>query len=269
MPSESTLAEDLDVVDPVALHKARGGVKKAIASKYHEDIRAKYDELTAAIQSSSSEEDIQLDAKSIGQRRLRNLLLDYLCSVKETPEEREAASVLAMNQFESSYGMTDRYSALSYLVSMDGEESVVARRDAALQIFYDDADGDALILNKWFTVQALADLPDVLDRVKTLVDHPEFTLSNPNRCRSLISAFSTNTAHFHFEDGDGYKFLSDMIAKVDKLNPQVSSRMSGKLIQWKRYSKARGDLMKGELRRLVGMKPISDDLFEVMSRGLK
>lgn len=268
MPTESTLAEELEVVDPVALHKARGDVKKSVARKFYSEIRAKYDELTSAMESNNGE-DIQLDATSIGQRTLRNVLLEYLCSVKETTEERETASELAMNQFESSYGMTDRYAALSCLVNMGGEESVVSRRDAALQKFYDDAAGDALILNKWFTVQALADLPDVLDRVKALTEHPEFTLSNPNRCRSLISAFSGNSANFHAEDGEGYKFLAEMVTKVDKLNPQMSSRMGGGFIQWRRYSEERGALMKAELQKLADMKPISNDLFEIVSRGLK
>lgn len=266
MPSESTLSEELDVVDPVALHEARGNVKKAIARKFYNEIKSKYDELTKAMENNG--DNFQVDATSIGQRRLRNVLLDYLCCIKETPEEREIASKFAMDQFESSYGMTDRYSALSSLVSMDGEESVVARRETALQKFYDDANGDALVLNKWFTVQALADLPDVLDRVKALVDHPEFTLSNPNRCRSLISAFSMNAAHFHAINGDGYKFIGDMVAQVDKLNPQMSSRMGGSLIQWRRYDEKRASLMKAELEKLAGGK-LSNDLFEVVSRGLK
>ena len=115
----------------------------------------------------------------------------------------------------------------------------------------------------------MADLPDVLDRVKALVEHPEFTLTNPNRCRSLISAFSMNAAHFHANGGEGYKFLGEIVAQVDKLNPQMSSRMGGALIQWRKYSEERGALMKDELRKLESMKPISPDLFEVVSRGLK
>mmetsp|Transcript_13607 Transcript_13607/g.20235 ORF Transcript_13607/g.20235 Transcript_13607/m.20235 type:complete len:992 (+) Transcript_13607:46-3021(+) len=269
LPSESTLAEEMTVVDPVALHKARGDVRESLARKYLSEIRAKYDELTEAMESSGSGEDIKLDATSIGQRRLRNVLLGYLCCIKDTAEERDAASELAMKQFESSYGMTDRYSALNCLASMDGEESVVARRDAALQKFYDDANGDALVLNKWFMCQAVADLPDVLDRVKALVKHPDFTLTNPNRCSSLISAFTMNAAHFHAEDGEGYKFLGDMTAQVDKLNPQLSSRMGRGLIQWRKYSEERGALMKEALQELADMKPISSDLFEVVSSSLK
>ena len=264
LPAESTLSEEMKIVDPIGLHKARGNVKKAIARKFHSQIRAKYDDLTSAMEG----KEFSVDATSIGQRRLRNVLLDYLCTVKDTPEERDAASKLAIDQFNASYGMTDKYSALSCLVSMDGEEDVVARRESAIKKFYDDANGDALILNKWFTVQALADLPDVLTRVKALSEHPEFTLANPNRCRSLISAFSMNAAHYHAEDGEGYKFIGDMVAQVDKLNPQMSSRLGGALIQWKRYSEERGALMKAELQKLADMK-LSNDLFEVVSRGLK
>ncbi|EJK44028.1 hypothetical protein THAOC_37468 [Thalassiosira oceanica] len=265
VPSESTLAEELEVVDPIALHKARGDVRKAIARKFYSEIKAKYDELTEAM---GSGEDIKLDATSIGQRRLRNALLGYLCTVKDTPEERDVASELAMKQFESSFGMTDKYSALSNLVSMHGEEVVTQRRDTAVKKFYDDAQGDALVLNKWFTAQAVADTPDVLDRVKVLVDHPDFTLTNPNRFRSLIGAFSMNTA-FHSENGEGYEFFRSMVSEIDKLNPQISARMGGALINWKRYSEERGSKMKAELQKLADMKPISNDLFEVVSRGLK
>ena len=265
LPSESTLAEELDVVDPVAIHKARGTVKKAIARKFQKEIKAKYDELTKAMEADGAE--FKVDALSVGRRRLRNVLLDYLCSIKETAEEQKAAAEIAWAQFEAATGMTDKYAALGALASMDGEGASL--RDEALQKFYDDANGDALVLNKWFTVQALADLPDVLDRVKALTKHPDFTLSNPNRCRSLISAFTMNAAPFHAASGDGYRFVADIIAELDKLNPQISSRMGGSLIQWRRYNAERGALMKAELDRLAGMKPISDDLFEVVSRGLK
>jgi aminopeptidase N len=85
---------------------------------------------------------------------------------------------LAMNHFRNASGMTDKVAALSALASIDGEGE--SARDEALEIFYKDANGDALVLNKWFMMQALADLPDVLERVKKLKEHPDFTLKNPN-----------------------------------------------------------------------------------------
>jgi aminopeptidase N len=264
LPTEGTLAEQVDIVDPVAIRKARGSVKKGLALKFQKEIKEQYDAITKDIE---GEGEFKVDATSVGRRRLRNVLLDYLCSIKETPEEQKAAAALATKHYEAATGMTDKMAALSALASMDGEGA--AARDAALEKFYQEADGDALVLNKWFTVQALADLPDVLERVQKLTDHPDFTLSNPNRCRSLVSAFTMNSAPFHDESGAGYKFLSDIIAKLDKLNPQISSRIAGSLIQWRRYDEKRGALMKSELEKLAAMKPISDDLFEVVSRGLK
>jgi len=264
LPGESTLSEDMDIVDPVAIRKARGAVKQDIARKYQEEIQELYNELTTDMESNG---EFKVDATSVGRRRLRNVLLEYLCSIRETPEEQKTAAAIATNHFDNASGMTDKMAALNALASMDGEGADA--RDAALQKFYDDANGDALVLNKWFSVQALADLPDVLDRVKALTKHPDFTLTNPNRCRSLISAFTMNAAPYHDETGAGYQFLGEILAELDKLNPQISARIAGALIQWRRYDEKRGALMKEELKKLVDMKPISDDMFEVVNRGLK
>ena len=264
LPGESTLAEELDSnVDPVALHKARGAVKNAVARKFQKELLDAYNELTSAM---AADSEFKVDAESVGRRRLRNTILSYLTGIKDTPEEQKTAAELATTHYNNASGMTDKMAALNSLASMDGEGA--SARDAALQRFYDVANGDALVLNKWFSVQALADLPDVLDRVKALMKHPDFTLSNPNRCRSLLSAFTMNSAYFHSEDGEGYKFIADSIAELDKLNPQISSRMGTSLIQWRKYGETRAELMKTELRKLSSMK-LSDDLFEVVNRGLK
>jgi aminopeptidase N len=263
LPSEGTLAELVDVVDPIAIHKAVGTVKKALAREFQSELKERYDELTAAM----ADEEFKVDATAIGMRRLRNLCLSYLCSIRETPEEQTAAAKMAMSHFVKATGMTDKVAALSALASMDGEGA--AARDEAIQKFYDDANGDALVLNKWFQLQAMADLPDVLDRVKKLKEHPDFTIKNPNRCRSLFGAFAGNSASFHQESGAGYEFLGGLLVDLDKLNPQISSRMAGSLISWRKYSETRGALMKKELEKLAVMKPISDDLFEIVNRGLK
>lgn len=265
LPTESTLAEDMEIVDPIGLHKARGTVKKALARKYEKELRAKYDELTQSMEADG--DDLKINAEAIGRRRLRNVLLEYLCSIKETDEEQVAAAELAMGHFQKAKGMTDKVAGLMALASMDGKGA--ALRDQAMQQFYDDAKGDALVLNKWFTVQATADLPDVLDRVKQLKSsHPDFTLRNPNRCRSLIGAYASNSAAFHDEAGESYKFMGEVLMELDQLNPQVSSRLAGSLIQWRRYDEKRGQLMKAELEKLAATK-LSDDLYEIVTRGLK
>ena len=263
LPTESTLAEELDVVDPILIHESHGTVKKAIARKFQAELQSRYDELTAELE---AETEFKVDAAAIGRRRLRNVLLEYLCAIKETDEEQVAAAGLAKSHFDKAKGMTDKMAALSALSSMDGKGADA--RDEAIQKFYDDAGGDALVLNKWFSTQALATLPDALDRVKKLAEHPDFTLKNPNRCRSLVGTFTMNPVAFHMADGSGYKFLGEIIAELDKLNPQVSSRMAGSLIQWRRYDPERSALMRSELEKLSEMK-LSEDLYEIVSKGLK
>lgn len=264
MPSESTLSEEIESdVDPIALKEARGKIKLAIARHNKDELSAVYDQLSAAI---DAEKDFKVDAISVGRRRLRNTILSYLTCIKSTPEEQVAAAALADSHYKLAKGMTDKVAALNALASMDGEGA--ASRDEALIRFYNEAAGDALVLNKWFSIQASADLPDVLDRVKALTKHPDFTLSNPNRFRSLVGAFTANSAPFHAEDGEGYRFVADLTAEIDKLNPQVSSRLATSLIQWRKYGEKRAEMMKGELQKLSEMK-LSEDLYEVVSRGLK
>jgi aminopeptidase N len=264
LPSESTLAEEISEgkVDPVAIHKSRGAVRLAIARKFQKELNEVYESLS----DSMANEEFKVDALAVGRRRLRNTVFSYLTTIKETPEEQKAASKLATDHYDSAICMTDKMAALNSLASMDGEGANA--RESVLQRFYDEANGDALVLNKWFTAQALADLPDVLDRVKALTKHPDFSLKNPNRCRSLLSAFTMNAAAFHSESGEGYKFIAESIADIDKLNPQISSRMGTSLIQWKKYNEERANLMKEQLKNLSQMK-LSDDLFEVVNRGLK
>lgn len=267
LPSESTLAELVDVVDPIAIHNSRGYVKKALAREFQAELKETYDALTKDLTEQEEKDGFKVDAASIGRRRLRNVCLDYVCSVRETPEEQVAAAELAKAHYESASCMTDKIAALSCLASMDGEGAMT--RDEIMARFYEEeAKDDALVLNKWFTVQAMADLPDILDRVKTLREHPDFTLKNPNRCRSLIGAFCMNAA-FHEQSGAGYAFLRNVLEKLDPLNPQISSRLAGNLITWKKYNEERGALMKSELQKLSELKPISDDMFEIVSRGLK
>lgn len=262
LPTEGTLAELVDVVDPIAIHKSRGNVKKSLAREFQEDLMKRYEALTEAMSSG----EFKVDAESIGTRRLRNVCLDYLCSIRETPEEQKAAAELAKKHYESAICMTDKVAALNCLASMYGEGAET--RDEFLQRFYDEAGGDALVLNKWFSIQATADLPDILVRVKALKEHPDFTLKNPNRCRSLVGAFTMNSA-FHDDSGAGYQFIREVLEELDPINPQISSRLAGSLITWKKYDEVRGAKMKAELENLSKLKPISDDMFEIVSRGLK
>jgi len=267
LPSEATLAESVNVIDPPAIRNARKRVKKAIATKYKTELLAAYNDLTSAIEADG--DTFRVDGVSVGRRRLRNVYLGYLCSIVENAEEQKEAAALATKHFNSATGMTDKLSALTILVSMSGEGE--SAREAAIEKFYEDANGDPLVLNKWFAAQADADLPDVLDRViKLSSSHPDFTLKNPNRCRALILSFTLNAAAFHDEEGKGYEFLGSILEKLDKVNSKVAARTTASsLIGWKRYSEKRATLMKAQLQKLKNMPNVSNDLLEIVTKGLK
>jgi len=266
LPSEGTLAQSVAVIDPPAIRKARKHVKKAIAQKFKGEILAAYEKLTADIEADG--ETFKVDGVAVGRRRLRNVYLGYLCSSSETAEEQKEAAALATKHFNAATGMTDKLAAFDLLASMSGEGE--SARDAAIQKFYDDANGDPLVLNKWFAVQAGADLPDLLDRVEKLMNHSDYTLKNPNRCRAVILSFTMNAAALHDAEGKGYKYLGDVLEKLDKVNSIVAARTTaGALIGWKRYSEKRATMMKAQLERLKNMPGVSKDLLEITTKGLK
>jgi len=114
----------------------------------------------------------------------------------------------------------------------------------------------------------MADLPDLLSKVKELKNHKDFLVSNPNRFRSLIGAFAGNMPHFHAADGEGYKFISDCIIEIDALNPQVAARMAGVFSPYKRFDSKRQAMMEVELKKIKAKEGLSKDTFEVVSRCL-
>jgi aminopeptidase N len=162
--------------------------------------------------------------------------------------------------------MSDSISALGALVSLPLDSP---ERKAALSTFYDNANGDPLVLNKWFAIQATVDKPGILPSVIALKQHKDFTISNPNRARSLISMFTANTQNFHAIDGSGYQFIADCVLELDKINPQVASRLVGCFSSWRKLEQVRGNMMKQQLERILGEKGLSKDTFEIVSRSLK
>eukprot|EP00535_Pseudo-nitzschia_heimii_P008719 CAMPEP_0197181820 /NCGR_PEP_ID=MMETSP1423-20130617/5987_1 /TAXON_ID=476441 /ORGANISM="Pseudo-nitzschia heimii, Strain UNC1101" /LENGTH=1006 /DNA_ID=CAMNT_0042632139 /DNA_START=229 /DNA_END=3249 /DNA_ORIENTATION=- len=275
LPSEGALTELVPSgthVDPIAIRTARGSLKVALAREFRTALSDRYDSLTKeqTVDSDDDSSSYKVDAASIGARKLRNVCLDYLCSIKGTASEEESAAALAESHYDAAKGMTDRVAALAALVS-NGKRSEKAAsvRDAAVARFYDEANGDALVLDKWFAIQAQADLPDALERIKALRDHPEFSLVNPNRCRSLVGGFVSNASGFHASDGSGYAFVREVLTELDALNPQISGRLASSLIAWRKLDPNRSSKMRSELETLSKLDPISDDLFEIVTRGLK
>jgi aminopeptidase N len=171
---------------------------------------------------------------------------------------------LCMDQFETGDNMTDRMAALSALVNCD-----CPQRPQALAAFESQWGDDALVMDKWFAVQANSKLPGTLHAVKQLMRHPAFSLRNPNKVRSLVGVFcSANVSGFHAADGTGYAFLADQVIALDKLNPQVAARMLRIMSRWRRYDPVRQALMRAEFERVLAQPGVSRDVFEIASKSL-
>ncbi|MBE0436016.1 MAG: aminopeptidase N [Methylomicrobium sp.] len=252
LPSEIYLAEQMPIIDVEAIHTAREFVAYQIAKHLEDDLRGLYLD-------NHRDESGCFDAKAIGRRRVKNVCLGYLSKLDDTEIQR-----WSLKQFDTAKNMTDQIAALSVIVNTQHPA-----RATCLDAFYRQWRDEALVLDKWFALQATASPPDTFDAVERLLKHPDFDLKNPNRVRSLVGSFSqANPLHFHAASGQGYRFLADRIIELNMLNPQVASRMIGALTQWRRYDEARQALMKGELERIMSTEAISKDVYEVASKSL-
>jgi aminopeptidase N len=159
--------------------------------------------------------------------------------------------------------MTDRQGALMVLAGLSGIE-----RTNRLIDFYNRYRANPLVVDKWFSLQAGSLHPDALAHVKALADHPDFTLKNPNRVRSLYMAMAVNPPAFHAADGEGYRMIADLILALDPVNPQTASRFVPPLGRWRRIEPGRSALMRAELERIAAAPGLSRDTHEQVSRSL-
>ncbi|HKS87936.1 MAG TPA: aminopeptidase N, partial [Stellaceae bacterium] len=235
LPSEATLADAMDVVAVEAIHAAREGARAALAAALSEPLEGAYRGL-------ADPGPYQIDGRSIGRRALRNVCLAYIAAGDAAEGAR-----LAKAQFDRGANMTDVLAALAVLTDIDCPE-----RGAALAAFYQRWEGDPLVIDKWFALQARSSLPGTIERVRELTAHPAFTRANPNRLRALVGTFSNaNPLHFHDASGDGYTVLADEVLAIDPDNPTTAARLVQPLGAWRRYAPSRQALMQGELRRIL------------------
>lgn len=246
LPDVSIIGQQRRVVDPAAIFTVREKVKKALRDAHYEKIKKTYhDNLTAATFRYSPEDKAQ--------RRLQNVLLSYL----NDPS-------LARKQLDEANNMTDRMAALSVLADSD-----VSEREEAFESFYQHFKDYELVVNKWFAIQASAVRPQVLDDIRSLKEHTDFNIKNPNRVRALYAAFAMNNpVYFHDDSGRGYEFLGDAIKELNKINPQIASRLLGPLREWRRYTPDRQEKMKAVLQSIADMPDISPDVYEIVSKTL-
>jgi aminopeptidase N len=251
LPTESYLAEQMAVIDPVAIHQAREFVRATLGERLREGF-------LAARAACAPRAPYRPDDGLAGCRKLNNLCLSYLM----TSGNREAIA-LSMAQLQSADNMTDSLGALASLANCDCPE-----RRQALDAFYTKWRGDRGVIDKWFTLQATSRLPGALSEVKALLRHPDFDIRNPNRARSLVVAFSqANPVRFHEASGAGYHFLTEQILRLNSINPQIAARLLTPFSRWRRYDPARQELMKKELARILDEPGLARDVYELAEKS--
>ncbi len=250
LPSEAFVGDQMLVVDPDAIKTERDSLRHALGSELEALWRAAY--------SAHAAEPFEYSPQAKGSRRLRNISLGYLAASAAAD-----FAGLAFRQFEAADNMTDRLAALGTLANSDADERV-----AALDIFYHRYRDNPLVIDKWFTTQALSTRMDTIQAVHELRIHPDFTLHNPNRVRALAGAFSVNQQQFNLGDGSGYRFLADIILELDPINPQTAAKLLPPLGRWRRFDGKRQALMIAELERIVRQSGLSKDVFEQATKSL-
>ncbi len=250
LPSESYLADQRAPVDPEALHRRRETARAAIGRALVERFAALYQRLT-------DPGPYRIDGAAMGRRALRNTCLAYLVAGGAAD-----AVALARAQFDLGANMTDTLAALTVLANVECPD-----RDAALAAFHARWREDALVLDKWFSIQAGSRLADTPAQVRALARHVDFDLRNPNRVRALVGAFAANQARFHDASGDGYRFLAETILALDPLNPQVAARMVAPLAQWRRLEPRRAGLLRAAVETVLAAPGLSRNTREMAGKA--
>lgn len=252
LPSEAYIAGQSTRVDINAIHKARTFIKHALAERFYMRWQAMYESNQVAAAYAPTFE-------QISKRSLKNVALSYLCASK-----RPEALDLAVAQFKSGNNMTDIRAALTLLAHSEDQQ----RAASALEAFESRWTHDALVMDQWFNIQATRPQKDALERVKALMNHPNFSIKNPNRVRALVGAFAgQNRVNFHRLDGSGYAFLAEVVKELNVLNPEIAARLVTPLTRYHTLDEQRQELMRAQLERLR-QESLSRNLYEVIEKAL-
>jgi aminopeptidase N len=256
LPGEAYLTEISALADVEAIHAAREFARQQLSDALFDLLWQRYQRNREVSRASA----YVAEAEHFARRSLQNIALSYLMLSGKT-------EVLAacLEQFENADNMTERLTALAVLVNSSFETEKATALNSFAEFFKDNP----LVMDQWFSVQAACSLPGSLQRVEQLMQHPAFTLKNPNKVRALIGAFAgQNLLGFHQADGSGYRFLADQVITLNALNPQIASRLLAPLTRWAKYGSARQAQMKEQLQRILDSGELSSDVYEVVSKSL-
>jgi aminopeptidase N len=252
LPSEKYLAEMLDQVDVHQLRSVRDILRLKIA-QHNELLILKH------YQGCLTDSEYSIDADSVASRGLKNTCLVYLMQLQK-PEYFQ----YCQQQYESANNMTDQMGCLQAIVHHEHP-----LRDEILGQFYHQWKETPLVLDKWFSVIGSSNLEQALDTIRPLFEHPDYSLGNPNRARSLLGSMIANSRAFHQIDGAGYQFAAQKVLELDTINPQVAARLANPFVHWRKLVTAQGLMLRAQIESMLGSGELSNDLNELLSTSLK
>jgi aminopeptidase N len=251
LPTEGAIGDGLPVIDVDGIHRTRQDSRVAIGLRLAQAWRATSERC-------ADPGPYRYDGRSAGRRALANLALGYRVVTADAEALRTA-----MTQLVQATNMTDQFAALAMLSHAGGSSA-----EEAIAWFEQRWQGDTLVMDKWFSVQATAPDVGVLDRIANLLHHPGFDAQNPNKLYALVGSFASgNAVRFHDRSGRGYAFLTDRVLETDPFNPKIAARLVGHLGRWRRYDTQRQGLMRASLDRILSHSGLSRDVFEIASKS--
>jgi len=251
-PGEGDIAREIGHdIDPDAIHSARRALRAGIGDRLGPALTKTYERMSVSGSYTP-------DAASAGRRSLRNVALDLLVATGASD-----AIARAVSQYELADNMTDRMAALTTLSLHGGPE-----RERALADFYTRYAADPLVIDKWFSLQAMTPESATLGRVRALTGHPAFSSANPNRVRALVGAFAFNATQFNRADGTGYDFVAENLLALDPKNPQLAARLATAFRTWRTLEEGRRAKAQTALARVQAAPKLSRDLADIIERAL-
>lgn len=251
LPDDSIIASQKQPTNPATIHAVREHLEKTIGTKLK-------DKLLALYKDNAGTGEFSLAPDAVAKRALRNTALALLVKA-----DQAMGLQLATDQANAAT-MTERLGALRAITGVSAPE-----RDKLVADFYNKFKDYELVVDKWFQLQSTADRADIVADIRALTNHPAFTWTNPNRVRSVLSAYAMrNMAGFHHPSGEGYALIADAVIKLNKINPSVAARLLTPMRNWKTFTPALADKMKDQLTRILQSGDLSPDVYEVVSKTL-
>jgi len=256
LPDEIEIGQRYDPIDVDAIHAARSFLERSLARQCE-------DQLKEVITICSKADPNDLSNSAMADRSLKNSSLAYIGAL-DTSESHK----IILSHYNGSLNMTDEIASLAIICSEGGSED--SEMEKALVKFRDKWRGYPLVMDKWFSVQSASTRAATLDRIKKLVQYPEFSWKNPNRVRSVMAVLgTTNPLIFHKKDGEGYRFFSERVIELDRINSQIAARMVSAFNRWRKYDTERQKMMKMRLEQMLSVADLSRDVYEIVSRALE